>query len=115
MMTGWWARLTGKEPATTVDELDEVRAHLDRFKAQGGPEIEAHPHCNNNRTALNESDLAGCFYCCETFDPKLVEEWVDSDDTAICPKCGIDSVIGSASGFPVGDSEFLKRMHEKWF
>jgi len=34
--------------------------------------------------------------------------------TALCPHCGVDSVIGSAAGFPLTD-EFLKAMHQEWF
>ena len=33
---------------------------------------------------------------------------------ALCPACGIDSVLGSASGFPV-TPEFLGRMNACWF
>ncbi|OWK39493.1 hypothetical protein FRUB_06056 [Fimbriiglobus ruber] len=35
-------------------------------------------------------------------------------NTALCPKCGIDSVIGTGSGYPV-TAEFLEQMYEKWF
>ena len=34
--------------------------------------------------------------------------------TAICPHCGVDSVIGEKSGFPI-TQEFLKAMHKRWF
>lgn len=34
--------------------------------------------------------------------------------TALCPRCGIDSVIGSPSGYPV-TPEFLGRTREHWF
>ncbi|WP_245197274.1 hypothetical protein [Labrys sp. LIt4] len=45
-----------------------------------------------------------------------IEEWIDdSAGTALCPECGIDSVIGSASGYPVDDRDFLEAMHELWF
>lgn len=30
------------------------------------------------------------------------------------PRCGIDSVIGSAAGFPL-TKEFLFQMHARWF
>jgi hypothetical protein len=114
-MVGWWKKLVGQPVPSATAEMDDLRARVDAFKAQGGPEIEAHPHCTNNRPELDASDVAGCFYCLEVFEPETVVEWVDSDDTAICPKCGIDSVIGSASGYPVSDRQFLTRMHEKWF
>jgi len=37
------------------------------------------------------------------------------DANAICPYCGIDAVIGSESGFPIDDPDFLKEMNEHWF
>lgn len=114
-MPSWLDRLLGKNAEPALSEMDELRGRVEAFKSQGGPEIEAHAHCNNNRNELTRSDVAGCFYCCETFDPKSIEDWVDNDDCALCPKCGIDSVIGSASGFPAGDVNFLERMHKKWF
>jgi hypothetical protein len=36
------------------------------------------------------------------------------EDTAMCPRCGIDSVIGSASGIDL-TPEFLRKMHDFWF
>jgi hypothetical protein len=33
---------------------------------------------------------------------------------ALCPHCGIDSVIGDASGYEISPT-FLARMHEAWF
>ena len=34
--------------------------------------------------------------------------------SAICPRCGIDSVIGDAAGYPL-TTEFLSRMKAYWF
>jgi hypothetical protein len=49
-------------------------------------------------------------------DPAYLRSVVDpdDDDTALCPKCGIDSVIGSVSGYPI-ERGFLKKMHDHWF
>jgi hypothetical protein len=41
-------------------------------------------------------------------------EWVDDETTLLCPFCGIDSVIGTASGYPI-TREFLAQMREHWF
>ena len=46
-------------------------------------------------------------------------EWIDEDknevgQTALCPYCGIDSVIGSASGISL-DKQFLTEMYKVWF
>ncbi|RSV36203.1 cytoplasmic protein [Sphingomonas sp. ABOLD] len=76
----------------------------------------AHHHSTNHRTDLERSDVCGCFFCAKTFAVSDVEEWVeDESGTALCPNCGIDSVIGSASGFPVADPNFLRAMHDVWF
>jgi hypothetical protein len=55
----------------------------------------------------------------ERFQPNEITEWCDEDSmgagqTALCPRCGIDSVIGSASGFPL-TPEFLEAMNRRWF
>jgi hypothetical protein len=76
--------------------------------------ILAHKHCINHRSELEQSTLCGCFYCLSTFPPSEIVEWIDDDQTALCPKCPVDSVIGSASGYPI-TTEFLKRMHDHWF
>jgi len=74
----------------------------------------AHKHCMLHRVELQASSLCGCFYCLAIFAPAEVSEWSDEGQTAECPKCTIDSVIGSASGYPI-TAEFLHRMHDKWF
>lgn len=81
--------------------------------------IEAHRFSSNNYPALLNDNKCGCFYCLNIFDPKEVEEYIqESDDensgTAICPYCGIDSVISESSGYPI-TPEFLKKMYRRWF
>jgi hypothetical protein len=49
------------------------------------------------------------------FPPTEIKEWCDDGNTAICPRCGIDSVIGDASGFPITSPDFLARMNHYWF
>jgi hypothetical protein len=78
------------------------------------PHIKAHEHCTLHRAEVEGSSLCGCFYCFATFPPTDISEWIDDGQTALCPKCEIDSVIGTASGFPI-TREFLMRMHEHWF
>ena len=97
------------------DGLDDVRSSLERLNRQGGPAIEAHERCSNHRSEIEASRLAGCFFCCAVYPPSQIEEWIDDDTTAVCPKCGIDSVVGDASGYPVDDGKFLKEMNGIWF
>jgi len=75
---------------------------------------------------IEASALCGCFHCLAIYPPSSIVEWVDWPDdtplerqrtaghTALCPRCGVDSVIGSASGYPI-DTDLLKAMHKYWF
>ncbi len=75
----------------------------------------AHEFSVNNRPALEAPQRCGCFYCDGIFDSTEIKEWIkDKKGTALCPRCGIDSVIGESSGYQI-TSEFLKAMKSKWF
>jgi hypothetical protein len=88
--------------------------------------IAAHAKCVNHRSEIEKSSLCGCFCCMEIFSPSAIECWVDWPEsaaeghelsvgtTALCPQCGIDSVIGSAPGYPI-DVGFLSAMRDYWF
>lgn len=76
--------------------------------------VRAHEQCSNHRAEVEASEACGCFYCLEVFPPTEIGSWWDDGQTAVCPRCGIDSVIGSASGFPI-TVEFLRAMHAHWF
>jgi hypothetical protein len=76
----------------------------------------AHQHSSRHRDEVESSTACGCFYCLETFKPAEIEEWLaEGSGTGLCPRCAVDSVLGSASGYPVTDPEFLGAMHERWF
>jgi hypothetical protein len=77
--------------------------------------IAAHKHSSRHRAELEASERCGCFYCLAMFALTEIKSWLnEGDGTALCPRCMIDSVIGSASGYPV-TTEFLGRMHRHWF
>jgi uncharacterized paraquat-inducible protein A len=59
---------------------------------------EAHKHSLRNRAEIEASAICDCFYCFAIFPSSDISEWVDDGQTAICPRCGIESVLGSASG-----------------
>lgn len=80
---------------------------------------EAHKHSSLHEAEIKDSSICGCFYCFHTFEPDYILDWVDEDNavgaTALCPKCGIDSVIGNKSEYPVDEKLFLNEMHQYWF
>ena len=70
---------------------------------------------SHNRQRLLATDLCGCFHCLAIFSPTLIVEWVDTDDqTALCPHCGIDTVVPSVPSRPV-TKELLERLQRHGF
>ena len=95
--------------------LDKIATRLTLAKARMPANVrEAHKHCSKHRAEISSSEMCGCFYCLEIFEAREIEDWTDDGQTALCAKCGIDSVIGSSSGFPIA-KEFLQEMHKYWF
>lgn len=76
--------------------------------------IKAHDYSSHHKRTLLKDKICGCFFCLKIFSPKEIVDWIDKDDTALCPHCGIDAVIGESSGFPITE-EFLGRMRDRWF
>ena len=71
-------------------------------------------HSLRNKKALRKDSRCGCYYCLSIFSPKEIDNWIEGEDTALCPYCWIDSVIGESSGYPI-TKEFLKDMNEYCF
>ena len=80
--------------------------------------VRAHRHSIRHRNEKLSSERCGCFYCWTVFPPTEVKDWTDERDgigqTALCPRCGIDAVIGSKSGYPI-TTKFLQLMRSHWF
>jgi len=74
----------------------------------------AREHASRHRTEIRASVRCGCYFCFHTFPHTEIKAWVDSDQTALCPACGIDSVIGDASKHRL-DGRFLRQMHTHFF
>jgi len=83
---------------------------------------DAHRHSIHNKEEIKRSNWCGCFHCLETFPAEDVDVWIDRDmafgnkvgSTALCPKCGVDSVVADASGFSL-HNEFLREMSDFYF
>ena len=75
--------------------------------------IAAHKFSSYNQDQLEVEQSCGCFYCCKIFNSKEIDTFL-GEGTAICPYCGIDSVIGESSGYPITE-EFLLEMQSRWF
>ena len=75
---------------------------------------EASKYSMYNVSELEKSNKAGCYYCMSIFDASEIKETADNGKTAICPKCGIDSVLPDSSPFKL-DKEKLEELNNYWF
>ncbi|WP_104990366.1 hypothetical protein [Deinococcus sp. NW-56] len=73
-----------------------------------------HGFCTNHRKAVLASERCGCFYCERFFNPSEITEWIDEEQTALCPLCDIDAVLPESKTYTL-DSHLLAAMHEAWF
>lgn len=69
-----------------------------------------------HRDLLKEAQQCACFYCLNYFDYTAIGEdnWIDDDNTALCPYCSIDSVLPNYSNSPI-EEDLLKAMKEYFF
>ena len=76
-----------------------------------------HQYSSSHKDEIMAANLCGCFYCKKTFSPSEIEEWIEENSigeyTAICPRCGIDSVLSDRH--PIFDKNFLSKMNNYWF
>jgi len=77
-----------------------------------------HRLCTRHRGLVEASARCGCFYCLEIFSPTAISEWVDGSDgnavTALCPNCGIDSVLPDQPERSI-TPDLLSAMRAYWF
>ena len=74
----------------------------------------AHKASYHNREMIERSTICGCFHCLNIFLANEVDHYRDWGDTAVCPHCAVDAVIGDASGYPI-ITKFLRSMNRFWF
>lgn len=60
-------------------------------------------HSVDNEIEIVSSSQCGCFFCRQRYSARDVMDWINDDrgTSAICPICGIDAVIGDASGIEI--------------
>jgi hypothetical protein len=75
---------------------------------------DAHSHSHKNVMEVMASEKCGCFFCRATYSPEAITEFVEDGQTALCPNCGVDAVIGDKAGYELTD-EFLLAMFRRWF
>lgn len=63
-----------------------------------------------NREAVLAAERASCFQCLRVFPSVEITKWIDRDRTAVCPHCGIDSILPGEV-----DQKTLAQLNDRWF
>lgn len=83
---------------TTMDHDEEVRQ---------APRL-----AFNNKDRLEKATWCGCYQCLSIMTTNSVVMYTDNGTTALCPVCGVDSIIPEATD---KDKPLLMLMYEYWF
>ena len=80
---------------------------------------EIHTHSTANREEVEASSRCACFYCQEVFRATEVKDYIvepsmDYRETALCPRCGADTILGDAAGIPFY-KELIEKLHRHYF
>lgn len=67
-----------------------------------------------NKKFIEESESCGCYHCTQSFSKNEISQWTDNGQTALCPHCGVDSVLGQTCGIEL-EKENLQFIHNYWF
>ena len=88
--------------------------------------LAAYRDVSNNWAKIQASKMCGRCSCVQIFPAEEIVAWEGLDmgdfenpdavnkQTALCPRCGSEAVLGDQSGFPI-TPPFLTRMNEAWF
>ena len=63
-----------------------------------------------NRRRLSVVQTCGCYHCLGIFRAFTINKWADHERTALCPVCGIDSVLPGITSW-----EKLEAANARWF
>ncbi|MBI5259042.1 MAG: hypothetical protein HY855_21235 [Burkholderiales bacterium] len=88
--------------------------------------LSAYRFTTNNFAQIQQSKLCGCCHCVQIFPAEEIVGWTGLDmhnmddpeavakQTAMCPKCGSEAVLGDKAGYPI-TMQFLGMMNEAWY
>ncbi len=68
-----------------------------------------------NKSLIAASTVCACMSCQKTFNPTKILKWVDNYETALCPMCGVDAVIGYDKPLSKEEKKELSELHTIWF
>ena len=75
-----------------------------------------HSHTIRNRQEIDQSVYCHCISCTRSYPSPIVTDFIKDGEgeTALCPYCGIDAVIGDSCRLIINQA-ILTYLNKKWF
>lgn len=74
-----------------------------------------HDKSLGNRADLAAGGQCGCFHCLRTFPSVAIAQYLEKEGTALCPHCGVDSILAERSLPCPLSLDLLRVMREEFF
>jgi hypothetical protein len=74
---------------------------------------QVHKHSRLNRRFMTPGVACRCFHCLHAFLAEQIAHWIDDDKTALCPLCGIDSVL--SNNIDTLSDTLIQQLHAAYF
>lgn len=74
-----------------------------------------HTYAFKNKPYFEENLDVGCFSCLKQYNAGEIEDYVDGEQTALCPFCSIDSVIPMDKHPENERIDILQELQTKYF
>ena len=80
----------------------------------GSPRLQAvYEHSRLNRRFMTPGGSCRCFHCLLGVAAEQIGQWIDDGQTALCPHCGIDSVLSNA--IDALSDTLIQQLHAAYF
>ncbi len=108
---------------SSVSMIMTIRSHYGKNKLKMNKDYsfdekskyeKLHSYCSHNKVLIEKSTICYCIHCKKEISPSKISKYIDNNQTALCPYCGIDSVIPNNINEEL-NNEIIEMMNKYWF
>lgn len=93
---------------------NKLRRNMDYSNEEKIKVKRLHAYSSNNKDLIENSEYCYCFSCKKKIESKEIVRYLENENTALCPYCGMDSIIPDCVDDFI-DDKIIDLMHNYWF